>query len=76
MARIFFALAILALTLLITNIVLGWNTGDFGGATRELLEAGRAWDQAERSLIKSEATYLIAPIFLSITRWISRSRFQ
>ncbi len=55
MARIFFVLAIVALTLLISNIVLGWNTGDFGGATRELLEAGRAWDQAERSLIKSES---------------------
>lgn len=49
MARIFFALALFALTLLIANLAIGYATGDYGGSAREMVFAKRHLDELQRS---------------------------
>lgn len=47
LARIFFALALFAVLLLVTNLVIGWTTGDVGGGWQELMSASRELQRME-----------------------------
>lgn len=49
MARIFLALALFAVTLLIANLAVGYATGDYGGTARKMVFAKRKLDDLQRS---------------------------